>query len=398
MRVLMINSVCGTGSTGKIVVGLLRTVQEAGEDGRIFYGVGKAEDANSEDAVKFGNCVDYYFHNARSRLTDHAGFYSSAATRRMIAAIERYNPDLIHLHNLHGYYLNIELLFHYLAECGKPVVWTLHDCWPFTGHCTHFTRSGCEQWKNCCTQCSQLRQYPKCMFRGDVKHNYIRKRALFTALPSLTLITPSEWLADMVRQSFLGGYEVYPIPNGIDTEIFQPTPGSIRDSLGLEGKKIALGVASVWNERKGLQDFIALSHTLPEGWRLVLVGLSKKQRDLFPDNVVKLPRITSQSELAQLYSAADVFVNPSYEETMGLTTAEALACGTPAVVYDRTAVPELVDEKSGIVVPAGDLVSLRTAICSCSVSRADARARGDYYAQKRKNEMYLQLYRRLSGE
>ena len=396
MRVAFINSVCGTGSTGKIVTGLLRSVRSTGGDGRIFFGVGEAHDVASGDAVRYTSSADYYVHNAFSRLTDHAGCYSSGATRRMIAAIEDYDPDLIHLHNLHGYYLNTDLLFAYLKDCGRKVVWTLHDCWAFTGHCTHFTSAACEQWKTGCEHCVQLRRYPKCLLWGDVRRNFARKKAAFTALPYLTLVTPSEWLADTVRQSFLGKYEVLPIPNGVDTKLFRPTKGNIRSQLGLrDGDKLALGVASVWNARKGLSDLAALARLLPEDWRLLIIGVREDQKASLPESVLTLGRIISQTELAQFYSAADVFVNPSYEETMGLTTAEALACGTPAVVYDQTAVPEVVDETSGIVVPAGDVKALCHAVTTCRLRREDARARGERYALARQNNRHLQLYRRL---
>ena len=228
-----------------------------------------------------------------------------------------------------------------------------------------------------------------------MERNYARKRSLFTSVPGLTLITPSVWLAGIVRQSFLGQLEIIPIPNGIDTERFCPVKSDVKERLGLTGKKMALGVASVWNERKGLQDLLRLSELLPDDWRLVLVGLTKQQQALFPKLVVTMERTSSQEALARLYSAADVFINPSYEETMGMTTAEALACGTPAVVYDRTAVPELVDESCGAIVPAGDVKALCAAVTSISLDRKAARARGLQYAQSKQNEAHLRLYRRL---
>ncbi len=399
MRVAFINAVCGTGSTGKIVTGLLQSVRAAGGDGRIFFGVGEAHGVAPGDAVRFGSRADYYAHNALSRLTDHAGCYSAGATRRLIAAIKIYDPDLIHLHNLHGYYLNTDLLFSYLKNCGKPVVWTLHDCWAFTGHCTHFSAADCGQWKTGCVRCTQLRRYPQCLLWGDVRRNWMRKRAAFTSLERLTLVTPSQWLAQTVQQSFLGKYEVLPIPNGIDTEIFRPRESDVRTRLGLcEEEKLVLAVASVWNARKGLDDLAALAPQLPESWRLLVVGVREDQCAALPPSVLTMGRTASQTELAQLYTAADVFVNPSYEETMGLTTAEALACGTPAVVYDRTAVPEVVDGKSGVVVPAGDIEALCRAATSCSLRTVDARSRGESFALARQNAAHLQLYRRLLEE
>ena len=397
MRVLWINSVCGAGSTGKIVVGLYNTACRAGHEGKIFYGVGEATGVSTKDATCFGSRFDYYLHNLRSRLTDHAGFYSTKATERLITGIIEYDPDVIHLHNLHGYYLNVDRLFRFLKEFAKPIVWTLHDCWAFTGHCTHFSSAACSQWESCCKHCSQLKRYPKCYFSGDVEQNYLRKRELFSSLDEMILVTPSHWLAQIVKRSFLGNYEIKVIPNGIDTSIFRPQESELKKQFGLENKKIALGVASVWNERKGLPDFHILAGRLPSDWQLVLVGLNEKQKAAMPNNVVALDRISSQSELARIYSAADVFINPSYEETMGLTTVEALACGTPAIVYDRTAVPETIDRRSGIIVKAGDIDALSHEIVNCTLKRSDARARGERYDQLQQNEAYLRLYEKLSG-
>lgn len=398
MRILWVNSVCGTGSTGKIVAALFRAVQTNGGEGRVLYGVGTAPEELQADAIRFSSKIDYYRHNALSRLTDHAGCYSKHATRRMIDEIKAYDPDLIHLHTLHGYYLNTDLLFAFLAQLQKPVVWTLHDCWAFTGHCTHFSDVGCFQWKTGCRNCMQLRRYPKCDWKGDTARNYERKRAAFTAVPNLTITAPSNWLTGVVRQSFLGEYPTFTIPNGIDLSCFFPRQSNVRKRLGLEEKRLILGAASVWNRQKGLEDLAALAKMLPDSCRLLLVGIRKEQKKLLPENVVTMERLSSQTELAELYSAADVFVNPSREETMGLTTVEALACGTPAVVYNSTAVPEVVDEKSGIVVQTGDVDALYQAVMACNLRREDALARGRMFSLERQNASFLELYHRLIRE
>lgn len=397
MKVMLINAVCGTGSTGKIVTDLHHVLREAGEQACIAYGVGNAVGAEQGAACKIANRAEYLAHNACSRLTDHAGFYSAAATRRLIQLMDQKRPDVVHLHNLHGYYLHVELLFRALKQRGIPVVWTLHDCWAFTGHCAHYVSVDCSRWKTGCYACPLLHRYPRCVTRGDVERNYIRKKNCFTALPGLTLVTPSQWLAQQARASFLGDYPVRVIPNGIDLEQFRPVEQDIRARYGLQKGRLLLGVASVWSERKGLRDFAALAERLPAEDRIVLIGVSEAQRAALPPQILALPRTADRQELAAFYTAADVFLNPSYEETMGMTTVEAMACGTPVIVYDRTALPETVDERSGVVVPAGDVDALARAIDSaCALPPEGPRARAAHYEKTKQYRQYLELYRQIS--
>ena len=284
MKVLFVNLVYGTGSTGKIIADIMNLLKKYGNDVKALYGTGACSD--NADAVKVSGDFGFYFHNAVSRLTDHAGLYSWAATRKMIREIRAFQPDLIHLHTLHGFYVNYEMLFRFLREANIPVVWTLHDCWTFTGHCTHFSQVKCVQWQTECRDCKLLYRYPQCYWKGDVRRNFLRKKNAFTGVKNLTITTPSQWLADQVSQSFLQNYPRTVIPNGIDRTIFCPQSSSLREKYHLEDKKIVLGVANAWNARKGLPDLLTLAGRLGSGYQVVLIGLIEKQLPDIPSEVL----------------------------------------------------------------------------------------------------------------
>lgn len=361
MKYLFINSVAGFGSTGRIVAELCRDLMAQGHECRIAYG---REKANCDDipTICIGSKLDYQYHGVMSRVLDNHGFGSKAATKAFLEAVKDYDPDVIWLHNIHGYYIHIGLLFDYLKTCGKQIRWTLHDCWSFTGHCAYFDYVGCEKWKTGCHDCPQKKEYPASLFRDNSRQNWEKKRSLFTGIPNMTLIVPSFWLKDRVSQSFLGEYPVEVVYNEINKEIFKPSPSDFRARHGLEGKKILLGVASVWERRKGLDDFVALNGLLSDDYRIVLVGLTPEQAEKMPPNILCLPRTNSMQELAELYSAADLYLNPSVEETFGMTAMEALCCGTRAIVYQNTACEEIVNTFGGRAVPRG-AENLYRAVC-----------------------------------
>lgn len=362
MKIFMINSVCGIRSTGRICTDLAEVLHENGHECRIAYGREDVPDKYKIIAYRIGNNNGVRSHALGSRLFDRTGFYSKKQTEKLVDEIERYCPDVIHLHNLHGYYLNIEVLFEYLAEANIPIVWTLHDCWAFTGHCAHFSLAGCDRWKTGCFDCPQKRSYPSALLFDRSKDNWKRKKELFTSVKNMTVVTPSQWMAGLVKESFLQKYSITVIPNGIDLSVFKPTPGDFRKKYSLQGKRIILGVASLWDDRKGLNDFIKLADLIDDNTRIVLVGLNKKQIRSLPSNIIGIERTNDIKELAEIYTAADVFFNPSKEETMGLTTVEAMACGTPVVVSDRTAVPEVVTEYGGVVAEEMSAERAKTAI------------------------------------
>lgn len=343
MKVLMINSVCGIRSTGRICTDIATELEKQGHEVKIAYGRENVPEQFKKYAIRIGSDFGVKLHALTARFFDNSGFGSKSATKNFIKWINEYNPDVIHLHNIHGYYLNIKILFDYLQKSGKKVVWTLHDCWAFTGHCSYFDYAGCDKWKTYCCNCPQKESYPSSILFDNSKKNYLNKKKCFTSISNMTFVTPSEWLSGLVKRSFLGKYDVKVINNGVDTEIFKPTESDFRKKHGIEDKKIVLGVASVWDKRKGLSDFLELSKLLDDSYRIVLVGLNKEQISGLPNNVIGMEKTNNTKELAEIYTAADVFVNPTYEDNYPTVNLEAQACGTPVITYNTCGSPESVD-------------------------------------------------------
>lgn len=368
MKVLQINSVCGIRSTGRICTDIADVLTANGHECKIVYGRETVPEKYKKYAVRIGSNTDVKLHALESRLFDNSGFGSKKATNDFIKWVKEYDPDVIHLHNIHGYYINIEILFNYLKSCNKRIIWTLHDCWPFTGHCSHFTMVKCEQWKAHCSYCVQKHCYPSSILADHCKSNFERKRALFSGIKDMTLITPSKWLADLVSESFLKKYPVKVIHNGIDLSVFKPTESDLRKKYGLTDKKVILGVASVWDERKGLDDFIKLSDLLDRQYQIVLIGLSDRQLKKMPDNVIGIKRTDSVTELAQWYTTADVFLNLTYEDNYPTVNLEAQACGTPCITYRTGGSVESVPEEN--IVDAGDILTIKSMLTNSQLSIA----------------------------
>ncbi len=352
MRYLFINSVAGFGSTGRIVVRQCRKLMSEGHECMIAYSR-EARNCDGISLYHIGTDLDIRLHALNARITDTSGFHSKRATAALIHTITEYAPDVIWLHNLHGYYLNVELLFSYLRTCGKEVHWTLHDCWAFTGHCAYFDYVKCDKWKTECFHCPQKSSYPSSFFLDNSKDNFRKKKQVFTGIPNLTIHVPSEWLKQRVQESFLGGYPVEVVPNEVDRTVFKPTSGTFRENYHLEEKKVILGVANVWEPRKGLHTFAELSELLDETFQIVLIGLTDKQIKSLPEKILGLPRTASAIELAQAYTASDIYVCPSVEETFGMTVLEAACCGTPVIVYRGTACEEVAQSFGGVAVEVG---------------------------------------------
>lgn len=389
MKILMINVCCGTGSTGRICTDLADMLIEQGHECKIAYGRDDVPEKYRDIAVKIGSSFSIYCNALKARLFDNEGFNATKATKKFIKWVEKYDPDVIHLHNLHGYYLNVKVLFDYLRTCGKKIVWTLHDCWAFTGHCTHFQSPHCDSWKTECGRCVRMNDYPKALTDRS-KRNFLLKKELFTGIPNLTIVTPSKWLAELVKQSFLNEYPVRVINNGIDLSVFKPTESDFREKYGLIGKKIILGVASVWDARKGLNDFIKLADLIDSDTRIVLVGVNKKQKKHLPKNIVAIEKTNNAKELAEIYTAADVFFNPSVEETFGMTAVEAMACGTYTIVYDHTAVAEIIPVGYGEVVKSGNAEAVAQKINT--IKRILFKEKFQYYNKKEQSFCYMNLY------
>lgn len=334
MKILLINSVCGIRSTGRICSDLAIDLEAQGHEVKVAYGRETVPEKYQKYAVKIGTDMDQKLHGMRTRLLDEHGFGSQKATAIFLKWADCFAPDMVWLHNIHGYYINVELLFEWIKKHPEMQVrWTLHDCWAFTGHCSHFTMVKCEQWKVHCLHCQQKKRYPSSLLKDNCKNNFERKKAAFTGVKNMSLITPSKWLADLVKQSFLSEYPVEVHHNTIDTTVFKPTESNFREAYRLQDKKIILGVASAWNERKGLDDFVKLSEIIDHEYAIVLVGLSERQKKRMPGSIIAISRTNNAKELAEIYTAADVFFNPTYEDNYPTTNLEAQACGTPCITY-----------------------------------------------------------------
>ena len=356
MRVLLLNVDCGAGSTGRICADLARELINRGHEAIVAYGRNCSQ-SDIDISFRIGNKFDVYNHVLYSRLFDRTGFASNKTTKRFIEWIKNYNPDVINIHNVHGYWINIKILFTFLNNYNKPVVWTLHDCWPFTGHCAYFDFAKCEKWKAICKNCPQKKAYPKSLFVDSSKKNYLDKKALFKNMKNLTIVTPSKWLSHLVKESFLNNHKTIVIHNGIDLQQFRQSDSSnFRNKYEIGDTKIVLGVATPWTKRKGLADFIKLSSMISNDFVVFLIGLSEEQISLLPPNVKGIKKTSSIKELAEAYSSAYVFFNPTYEDNYPTTNLEAQACGTPVITYNTGGSVESCPTNQ--VVNAGDLESV----------------------------------------
>lgn len=356
MKYVQINAYA-KGWADSVVFKKHRELSAQGDESYVIWARGKHNQNNY--MIKIASTPEVCLDAFLTRFDGKAGFHSKRITERLLRHLEDIDPDVIHLHVLLGYYINVEMLFIWLSKHRCQVVWTLHDCWAFTGHCIYFTYANCTQWmKSCSSSCPQTNTYPKTYCCKNVKLNFERKKHLFTLLPEdqMRLITPSRWLANLVKQSFLSKYGIEVVHNSIDTNVFKPVPNDFKKKNGLEEKFIILGVASVWSERKGLDDFVRLSSMLDDRYAIVLVGLSRLQRRMLPKQIIALSHIDSAEKLAELYTAADVFFNPTKEENYPTVNLEAQACGTPVVTYDVGGCAETLGHREGnAAIPPGSL-------------------------------------------
>lgn len=401
---LQINTSLNCNSTGKIAEQLGTLAKKQGWDCYVAHG----PRFKKESALKSYEVEDTFgekIHWAKSLLFDAHGLSSTKATEKFVTWIDSIRPDIIHLHNIHGYYLNYKVLVEYLVQKNVPVVWTFHDCWPITGHCGYFSLEGCEKWRTGCGKCPlRWKEYPKSIFVDRSAKNYQLKKSLFCSLKNLNIISVSKWMDCIVGESFLGSQKHLHIYNGIDVDIFKPTNSDLRQKYNLRNKKILLGVASIWTTRKALADYIELSKLLPQNYQVVLMGPTREQAKAIPDNIIVINRTNNQKELVQWYTEATILLNLSYEETFGLTTVEGFACGTPSVVYNKTASPELITPETGFVVEAGDYNSLLNAIKNiCSNGKdfysAACRQRAvEHFNKDDRFQDYINLYNELLNE
>lgn len=382
----MINSVCSIRSTGRICTDIANKLEQEGHECKIAYGRENVLSEYEKYAHRITSPLEVKIDGVKSRLFDNAGLNSKRATKKFIKWVEKYDPDLIHLHNLHGYYINIEVLFEYIKRKNKPVIWTMHDCWAFTGHCSHFARINCDKWLSGCHHCPKKKGYPSSVFLDNSKRNYHKKKAVFAGVENMTIVTPSKWLASLVEQSFFKGTKIQVINNGINTDIFKPTQGNFREKYGLQNKKILLGVASAWSESKGLYDFVKLSEKLDDNYKIVLVGLTESQCAELPPQILAITRTTNINELAEIYSTADLFINPTYGDTYPTVNLEAQACGTPVVTYKTGGSVESVPSEN--VVDTGDIEGLMSIVANENLSIKE----GNFSLEQMVNQ-YINLYK-----
>ena len=392
MKVVQINATCGIGSTGKICVGISQLLTTADIENYILCS------RNNGYPLGIPSASNRYIklQALKSKLSGNYGFNSRCATRKMIAELERARPDIVHLHNIHGHDCDLEMLFTWFRRNRIKLIWTFHDCWAFTGYCPHFTMAKCDKWKTACKDCDQYRCFSWLFDRSRAL--FEKKKELFAGL-DMTIVTPSRWLASLVKQSFLKEYPVSVVHNGIDLDVFQPVFGNFREKNGLGNKRIVLGVAFGWDARKGLDVFIELSKRLPANYQIVLVGTDTNVDKLLPENILSIHRTQNQQELAEIYTAADVFVNPTREENYPTVNMEALACGTPVLTFQTGGSPEMLDESCSAVVACDDVDALEKEvlrICTYKPYTEDAcLEKAREFDQSERFKEYLKLYERV---
>ncbi len=386
------------GSTGNIMQGICHQASQAGYKTKMFVSTkGKplyVESDVNDINTPLNNTIGIFL----NKITGFEGCFNFFSTVNLIKKIKSFSPDVIHLHILHHGYLNLPILFRFLKKTHIPVVWTLHDCWAFTGHCPHFSYQKCSKWQTGCCDCSRYKNYPKSLFDNSC-FMWKWKKRWFSDLNNLTIVTPSVWLGSMLNKSYLSNYPNFVIHNGIDLDIFKPVVDDFRDKNDIGDKKMVLGVASVWSERKGLDVFIELSNRLPEEYKIVLVGTDDAIDKQLPDEIISIHRTSNQTQLAAIYTAADIFVNATREDTFPTVNLEALACGTPVVTFRTGGSPESIDETCGSVVDCDDVDSLFDEIIRiCTTkpfSEADCINRARDFEQRERFENYVELYNEI---
>lgn len=392
MKVVQINSCFGNGSTGKIAEGIMNVLDEKNIENYAFYGAGTSK---NKKAFKMNGKLYLKFNILKTRLFGKNGFYSHFATFRMIKKLKKITPDVIHLHNIHGHYINVKMLFKYIKKNNIKTIWTLHDCWSFTGHCAYFDALNCNKWKLGCERCIGKKTYPVSWIFDRSKTLYKEKKKAFCGVEDLTIVTPSIWLKDLVKQSFLKDYPVKVINNGIDLNAFKPVDSDIRKEYNIENDFVVMGISFTLNDRKGGKYIVDVATKMPN-IKFVIVGLKTEEK--LPENVIVLPKTNSKEEMAKIYSTADVFLNPTLEDNFPTVNLEALACGTPVITFETGGSPESVSEDVGIVVQKGNVDELCNAILGVKIKTKEYYTKNcvekakKMYDEKEKFLEYIRIY------
>ena len=406
-KLLHINPVLRTStSTGRIIQEIGAVAMAEGWNNYIAYSKGRDGIRPSQSKLlPVGSKLSVALHGLITRFFDMHGLGSKLATKRFVREIEKLRPDVIHIHNIHGYFLNYKILFEYLSKADIPVVWTVHDCWLYTGHCYHYASVGCEKWKTQCEKCPQKTAFPTSILLDRSRQNFNDKKAAYTSLKNLTIVTVSEWMKGEMSHSFLKDCHYQVIHNGIDLNVFdvQPDDKAVREKYGLGDKKIILGLASIWSKEKGWDDFVRMSEMLNEDEVIVMVGVSEEQQKRLPKNIVAIRRTENVRQLAELYSAATAFVNPTWQDNYPTVNLEAIACGTPVVTYRTGGSVEVITEDTGRIVEQGDVAGLLKAVREIAEKgkvQYTAKCRAFALENFRKEDRYadyLKLYESLTA-
>lgn len=366
MKVMQINAVYGFGSTGIIVKDIATSLLEAGNCTRVAYQVSNSISDNVE-LYQVGNKIDWKIHALLTRVLGKQAYASIVATKKLLAYLDKEKPDIVHLHNLHANYVNLNMLLKYLAKKSIAVVITLHDCWFFTGKCFHFVGCGCEKWRTGCGTCPQNKEDVKSFFFDRTHSVFGDKKKYFQAIPNLTVVGCSDWIKGLAEQSpiFQGKY-ITRIYNGVDTSIFYPRQQTtFRNENQLDGKFVILGMANKWMKSKNIELVKKLFDNLKEDDQVVIVGCSEQQKIELEKYqcVTAVGFIKDRDILADIYSASDVFVNMTYEDTLPTVNMEAICCGTPVITFNSCGSPELVNEGvTGYVISQGSEPELLNAL------------------------------------
>ena len=351
MRIVQING-GAKGSTGKIMMGIAEVARAQGHEVMCASPITTTNRDAGEDCgyYRIGTFNSRRVNVALARITGFNGCFAWFETYKLLKKIDEFKPDIIHLHNLHDSYINLPMLFSYIKKHNVPTVWTLHDCWAFTGQCPHFTIVKCDKWKDGCHNCPQYKEYPASLY-DNTKKMWQLKKKWFTGVKNMTIVTPSRWLARLAQESYLKEYSIQVINNGIDLNVFKPTQSNFRERYEIPAEKhIILGVSFAWGYRKGLDCFAEMAEKLGEQYQIVLVGTDDEIDKNLPQNIISIHRTQNQKELAEIYSAADVFVMPTREENYPTVNMEAIACGTPVVTFDTGGSPETLGDTVGEVI------------------------------------------------
>lgn len=376
-------------STGNIMVGIARVAQASDYNIITYSPNGRSQKRGIEDHYYIGSIIERRLSDKINFYTGNQGSLNFFGTKAFLKELDRFQPDIIHLHNLHSNYINLRLLFNYINKHNISVIWTLHDCWSFTGHCPYFDIVGCNKWKTGCYDCEMYTEYPATKFDNS-KEMYNRKKRLFTGVKDMTIVTPSQWLADLVQKSYLGKYPIKVIFNGIDLNKFKPRVSNFRNKYDLEEKFIILSVAFSWGFRKGQDRIEKLADILDARFQVVMVGITEDK--VSSNNVICIPRTDNQEQLAEIYTAADVLLNPTREDNFPTVNIEALACGTPVLSYGAGGSAEAFDEKSGMIVNDDSILEVLDKLYLNNFSSEDCLKRGKQFDQKDKFQEYVKLY------